>query len=76
MTKDSVGDSPVCKLRKLGFTRPAPFVYAVRMSAMAVVSLEGVGLVWSAANRSPTTCVEVAYVPWLVREKPVKYAGQ
>lgn len=44
------------------------------MSDIAVVNVEGVGLTYDAAKRSPYTCFEVAYVPegLSVRENPVK----
>jgi hypothetical protein len=44
------------------------------MSEMAVVSCEGVGDVYDAANSFPVTCVDVEKVPdgSSVRENPVK----
>ena len=61
-------------MTKLGFALPLASVKAVCMSEMAVVSCEGVGDVYDAANSCPVTCVDVEKVPLesSVRENPVK----
>jgi hypothetical protein len=65
---------PLTRFTKLGFTLPLASVKAVCMSEMAVMSCEGVGDVYDAANSSPVTCVDVEKVPVgsNVRENPVK----
>jgi len=64
---------PLARLTKFGFTLPLASVKAVVISEMAVVSWEGVGDVYDAANSFPVTCWDVENVPLLssVKEKPV-----
>lgn len=58
----------------VGEARPNPSVNAACMSSTAVVNVEGVGDVKSAASNWPTTCAEVAKVPAdaFVSENPVR----
>jgi hypothetical protein len=48
-------NSPLPRLVKFGFTLPVASVNAVPMSAMATVSVDGVGVEYEAAKSFPTT---------------------